>query len=425
MKRTLVSVILLMVALSAGAQSLNRQIRNLAEDITREYMHSKKDLLIKPRIGIGDFTEESRGAVKNSVGSLISAMLTNALSRSTVFSVIERKNLEALMKEYKLSLSGFTSDATAPQLGELQGVELLLLGSVTEAGTTYLISTRLVDVETGKIAATAEVQVGRQEIEAESEKYLASTFQSPYGITLTPSTSVLLETGGNRNNFYLFSIDAGYRVTKWLSLSLGYATVSSGEMKGLDTPKITVPVPNETPSSYETTRYFNFSAGGIKLAAEAVVSPLVRLSVGMQLAAVLYANPILEQDFTDFPVWQPKSDGSGLTMLQVGQDRILVEGFNHLPYASFHAAVGVHYLISPRLSVYADAGGFYLPRFTPTSFEIAGRVRDTTINSDSDIDSNGTFPDYQNFNFAKNSSGDRIGFSAVGVSLQIGIAVHF
>jgi curli biogenesis system outer membrane secretion channel CsgG len=151
MKHIIIVLLLLMITFIAGAQSLDRQIRNLAVEITRGYMEGIEDLLIKPRIGIGEFSEENEGAVKNSVGALASVLLTNEFSRSTVFSVIERKDLEAIMKEYSLSLSELTSEETAPELGELQGVELLLLGSVSEAGGTYIIAARLVEVEKGKI----------------------------------------------------------------------------------------------------------------------------------------------------------------------------------------------------------------------------------------------------------------------------------
>lgn len=350
MKRIIIALLLLMITFIAGAQSLDRQIRKLAEEITRGYMEGIEDVLIKPRIGIGEFSEETEGAVKNSVGSLASALLTDEFSRSTVFSVIERKDLEAIMKEYSLSLSGLTSEETAPELGELQGVELLLLGSVSEAGETYIIVARLVEVETGKIVVSSSIRVGRQEIEQESQLYIASTFQSPYGITFSPGAAVLMEVGGNENFFSISSIDVGYRVAKWLALSMGYAHLDSGEMSGLDSKKITVVTNEGSPRSYEVTRYFRFSGDGIKLAATAAVSPTVRLSLG----------------------------------------------------------------------------GFYMPEFIPIWFESAGSVRDNTINSDSDIDRNGTFPQYQDFNFSRSTIGDkRIGFSAMGVSVQLGMAVNF
>ena len=419
MKRKYIVLFMLIIAVFAGAQSLDRQIKNLAVEITRGYMEGIEDLLIKPRIGIGEFSGETEGAVKNSVGALASALLTDEFSRSTVFSVIERKDLEAIMKEYSLSLSGLTSEETSPELGELQGVELLLLGSVSEAGGTYIIAARLVEVETGKIVVSSSIKVGRDEIEQESQLYIASTFQSPYGITLSPSGSALIELGGNNNLFFLSSIDAGYRVTKWLALSLGYANILTMEMNGLDAKNITVTVDTQ---DYGVTRYFRFSGDGIKLAATVTASPTSRLSLGGQLSAVIYANAKLEQDLTDFPVWQNDTDGTPI----IGTDRIIVDGYTHSFYASYHASLSADYLISSRLSFFGRVGAFYMPEFVPVWFESAGIVRDFEDSSgDPDIDFNGAFPQYQGINFSRSSTGERIGFSAMGVSIQLGIAVNF
>lgn len=145
-----------------------------------------------------------------------------------------------------------------------------------EEGDYYVISARLTDVETGEIASVSSIKAARNEIEAESEKYIASTFQSPYGITLSPNLSVLYELDGTGNFFNIFSIDAGYRVSKWLSFYLGYASLRNFpvdrnvEMAGIDTPKITVTAQDN--NDYETTRYFRFRAEGISIASEADIS---------------------------------------------------------------------------------------------------------------------------------------------------------
>ncbi len=421
MKLKLFIVFLVFLAIFAGAQSLDREIRKLAVDITRSYMESHGELLIKPRLGVADFKEETEDAAKNSVGSLAAVLLTDEFSRSAVFSIIERKNLDLLMEEYKLNLSGFTDTTTAPEIGNLQGIELLLVGSVSGAGNRYLISARLVDVETGQIAAGSSIEVARSEIEQEAQRYIASTFQSPFGIILAPSVTPLFELSSNNNALTVVSIDAGYRLSKWLSLSLGYVHTQSAELHGMDSDKISVQ--DDELNYHDTTRYFTFSGDGIKLAGEFTLSPTVRLSLGAQAAAVLYFNPILTQDFTDFPVWYPDKLTPG--SLAIATDRLIVDGFNHDFYASYHLSLSANYLVSSRLSFFGKLGAYLLPPFTPTSFTIGANVRDNTINSDADIDANGIFPQYQSFNFARNSAGDRISFSSMGLSVQLGMAFNF
>lgn len=421
MKLKLFIVLLVFMAIFAGAQSLDREIRKLAVDITRSYLENHGDLLIKPRLGVADFKEETPDAEKNSVGTLAAVLLTDEFSRSAVFSVIERRNLDLLMEEYKLNLSGFTDATTAPEIGKIQGIELILVGSVSGAGDRYIITARLVDVETGQIAAGSSIEVARSNIEQAAQRYIASTFQSPFGIILAPSVTPLFELSSNRNNLFMASVDAGYRLSKWLSLSLGYAHTQSEELHGIDSDKIYVE--DDASALHYTTRYFTFTGDGIKLAGEFTLSPTVRLSLGAQAAAVLYFNPVLKQDFTDFPVWYPDGSSNGSPAIAI--DRLIVEGFNHDLYASYHLSLSANYLVSSRLSFFGKLGAYILPPFTPTSFIIGANVRDNTIDSDTDIDANGTFPQYQSFNFARNSSGDRISFSSTGLSVQLGMAFNF
>jgi curli biogenesis system outer membrane secretion channel CsgG len=58
------------------------------------------------------------------------------LVKSGKFRVVEREQLQALMQEKNLSLSGDVDPSTAVRIGKLLGVNYLLTGSVTEYGAT-------------------------------------------------------------------------------------------------------------------------------------------------------------------------------------------------------------------------------------------------------------------------------------------------
>src|SRR4030095_4449534 len=58
------------------------------------------------------------------------------LVKSGKFRVVEREQLEALMQEKNLTLSGDVDPATAVRVGKLLGVNYLLTGAVTEYGVT-------------------------------------------------------------------------------------------------------------------------------------------------------------------------------------------------------------------------------------------------------------------------------------------------
>ena len=50
--------------------------------------------------------------------------------------VIERKEIDKVIEEQKLGLSGMVTAETAPAVGKLLGVDLLVVGSVSELGTS-------------------------------------------------------------------------------------------------------------------------------------------------------------------------------------------------------------------------------------------------------------------------------------------------
>ena len=148
-----------------------------------------------------------------------------------------------------------------------------------------------------------------------------------------------------------------------------------------------------------------------------------RLSLGAEAAVIAYFRAVLEQDVTDFPVWELDDAVSPVTVTK----RIIVSGQRHAPYFSYHLRLQADYLVSRRLSLFLKAGGFLMPSFIPQYFTSAGKVQDNSDDgySEAQIDMNGTFSEYQNFNFSRTSTGERVGFQAAGISVQGGVGLHF
>ena len=148
-----------------------------------------------------------------------------------------------------------------------------------------------------------------------------------------------------------------------------------------------------------------------------------RLSLGAEAAVISYFRAVLEQDVTDFPVWELDDAVSPVTVTK----RIIVSGQRHAPCFSYHLRLQADYLVSRRLSLFLKAGGFLMPSFIPQYFTSAGKVQDNSDDgySEAQIDMNGTFSEYQNFNFSRTSTGERVGFQAAGISVQVGVGLHF
>jgi curli biogenesis system outer membrane secretion channel CsgG len=67
-------------------------------------------------------------------GDGMSDMLTTALVKGGKYSVIERNQIAAIMQEQQLGQSGMVTEQSAAQAGKLLGVELAVIGAVTEFG---------------------------------------------------------------------------------------------------------------------------------------------------------------------------------------------------------------------------------------------------------------------------------------------------
>lgn len=91
----------------------------------------------KPRIAVIEFKNKADNQYWWHGGAeAMQDVFVTELVKSKKFSVIEREQLAALMREKNLSLSGDIDPATAVKAGKLLGVQYLLTGSITEYGRT-------------------------------------------------------------------------------------------------------------------------------------------------------------------------------------------------------------------------------------------------------------------------------------------------
>lgn len=99
-----------------------------------------------------------------SVGEFIAEELTRAMIKSGV-KVVERRQLDKLIREISLQQTGLITDTGAAQIGKAAGAKYMILGSVAEfkkygyANSGLKVSARLVEVATFDVAAASTVEV--------------------------------------------------------------------------------------------------------------------------------------------------------------------------------------------------------------------------------------------------------------------------
>ena len=92
----------------------------------------------KKRVAVFDFEDKTQHRWRWWTGQLVGEgmadMLTTELVKSGKYQVIERQAIQKIMQEQQLGQTGAITPQSAAQVGQLLGVEMAIIGSVTEFG---------------------------------------------------------------------------------------------------------------------------------------------------------------------------------------------------------------------------------------------------------------------------------------------------
>lgn len=75
--------------------------------------------------------------------------------------LVERARLDALLAEQKLAGQGLIDDATAAELGNLAGAQVIVVGKLEEVAGVYAVTLRAVAAQSGKVLAVTQVDLPR------------------------------------------------------------------------------------------------------------------------------------------------------------------------------------------------------------------------------------------------------------------------
>jgi len=101
--------------------------------VTATFIYGQDLKNLKKRVAVMDF--DDKAGYGHNIGSGLTDMLVTSLVESKKFIVIEREELENILKEQGLGMSGAVTPQSAAKVGQLLGVELMITGSVSEFGT--------------------------------------------------------------------------------------------------------------------------------------------------------------------------------------------------------------------------------------------------------------------------------------------------
>lgn len=115
-------------------------------------------ILAQPRLAVLNF--KNNGALQyNYLESGIANMLSTTLAGSRQIRLVERVQLDKILNELQLGMTGLIDPATAAQVGKIAGAQYVVIGSFINLGRAIRMDAKVVGVETALIAPGASAWV--------------------------------------------------------------------------------------------------------------------------------------------------------------------------------------------------------------------------------------------------------------------------
>jgi curli biogenesis system outer membrane secretion channel CsgG len=96
----------------------------------------------KPRIAVLEFTETDAGHWSGHVGKAAEDWFVDSLVNTQRFTVLERKQLDAILAEKNFDASGHVSQTTAAKVGKMAGVQVVVFGTIHFAQSKQEVHSR-------------------------------------------------------------------------------------------------------------------------------------------------------------------------------------------------------------------------------------------------------------------------------------------
>ena len=372
-------VLLLLIAIGGSPlfADIQQSVLELLTKLSRNYVEYREEVYFKVPLAVVPFVNSGPLAEQHQIGAVVDELIRSEFTNSTYFILTERENLEQILEEIEFSLSDMADTSRTVEVGQLTSARILLAGSVTESGSSFLLNGRLIDVETGVVIGAQSVSVPKEELitEAEAFKY---EYVTRYGLGFQALAGADFPVSGipRSDEFEAFPIllhsgfGVSYRPWRFLqiagSMNITWTEFQYGDFDPAPTTgyKNTnwlydyyyslVPLDSSLPS-YSV----EYSQKYLDLQVYYVWQPLKPLVVSFGGGGLvgLYTNYI---KMKNFPIYVgPLDPATGEppnalnNFLWIRQD-VVLEGGNALTYGLL-AALKIEYFLSPRLVLLLNA----------------------------------------------------------------------
>ena len=110
----------------------------------------------KPTVAVMPFENINKDTKSDWLSAGIAATITNNLVKMPEYIAVERYQINKVIDEQKLQLSGAVDEKTAVNVGRIAAVTKMIMGDFQVSGKNIRLSGRIIDVESGEIQKTAQ-----------------------------------------------------------------------------------------------------------------------------------------------------------------------------------------------------------------------------------------------------------------------------
>ncbi|KPJ78809.1 MAG: hypothetical protein AMJ54_01615 [Deltaproteobacteria bacterium SG8_13] len=140
---------------------LNETVNYLTASVVGDLTKTRAITADKPAVmAVADFVTD-QGKITR-LGRVVTDKLISGLVRSGRFSVLERDLIDRVIAEQKFQLSPFADESSAAEFGKILGAEAIVTGKLSDLGSVFYLSTRVIDVTSGSLLSSADAELDKR-----------------------------------------------------------------------------------------------------------------------------------------------------------------------------------------------------------------------------------------------------------------------
>jgi hypothetical protein len=272
--------------LSGGvlADQIETSINGLLKELSADYLKQNPNPAFKVGVAVLRISSDSPLAKKYEIGEAMRSIVESQLSKSLLFDLISRENVDKIVKELAFGMTGLV-ETSKLKTGKIREAEYFIDGSVTELSSEFKILLRLIKVDTATVISTAESSLTKSDIVSAVDD-LSMAYVSKYGIgfelSISPYFTYILQNPmperNARNEFVVLNTAVNYRTSRnfvwWFGVGIdgGMPELDHEDMQVLKNEIANMTIP--TNWTYLETGYFRLRMALTPKIGAAYVLPL-------------------------------------------------------------------------------------------------------------------------------------------------------